>query len=130
MLLIRERRRGPARGEVDSPFFCRWVHVVHEGKVKEGVSMSGEGKTVEVGWVSLSRSGKSLTVKVLGQIFFVKLGDLHQVLNGELRRASLWQWVESLEQLKVEERGGDLRGSCSMRRGKEKRREMRGSKLP
>lgn len=53
-----------------------------------------EGKTVNVGWVGLSRSGKSLVIKVLDQRFFVPLGDLYKVLDRELERASVKQWVE------------------------------------
>jgi len=56
-----------------------------------------EGKAVTVGWVSLSRSGKSLSIKVLGQTFFVPLGDLHQVLDQKRDRAEVKQWVEEEE---------------------------------
>lgn len=51
-------------------------------------------KVVDVGWVSLSRSGKSLTMKVLDQIFFVLLRELHKVLDGAERRAAVKQWKE------------------------------------
>ena len=53
-----------------------------------------EGEIVDAGWVSLSRSGKSLTVKVLDQIFFVPLRDLQKVLNEEEQRADVRQWVK------------------------------------
>jgi len=53
-----------------------------------------EGEVVDAGWVSLSRSGKSLTIKVLDQIFFVPLRDLQKVLDQEKRRADVKQWVE------------------------------------
>jgi len=53
-----------------------------------------EGEVVDAGWVSLSRSGKSLTIKVLDQIFFVPLRDLEKVLNEEKRRTDVKQWVE------------------------------------
>jgi len=53
-----------------------------------------EGKVVSAGWVSLSRSGKSLTIRVLGQVFFVPLGDLYRVLDKEWGRAEVKQWVE------------------------------------
>ena len=52
-----------------------------------------EGEVVDVGWVSLSRSGKSLSIMVLNQIFFVPLRDLEKVLNEEQRRASVKQWI-------------------------------------
>jgi len=52
-----------------------------------------EGEIVDAGWVSLSRSGKSLTIKVLDQIFFVPLRDLQKVLDEEERRVSVKQWV-------------------------------------
>jgi len=51
-------------------------------------------KVVEVGWVSLSRSGKSLTIKVLDEIFFVPLRQLHRVLDGDESRAAVKQWRE------------------------------------
>ena len=53
-----------------------------------------EGEVVSVGWVSLSRSGKSLSIRVLGQSFFVPLGDLYRVLDKERERADVKQWVE------------------------------------
>lgn len=56
------------------------------------VGMS-EGEVVDVGWVSLSRSGKSLSIMVQNQIFFVPLRDLEKVLNEEQRRASVKQWI-------------------------------------
>jgi hypothetical protein len=56
-----------------------------------------EDKAVTIGWVSLSKSGKSLSVKVLDQIFFVPLSDLFQVLNREIDRADLKQWIERNE---------------------------------
>lgn len=54
----------------------------------------GEAEVVNVGWVSLSRSRKSLTIKVLDQMFSVPLRDLNRVLDGEERRADIKQWVE------------------------------------
>ena len=56
-----------------------------------------EGKAVTVGWVSLSRPGKNLSIKVLGQTFFVPLGDLYQVLDQKRDRAEIKQWVEREE---------------------------------
>jgi hypothetical protein len=53
-----------------------------------------EGKVVAVGWVSLSRSGKSLSIKVLDQTFFVPLRDLYQVLDRKRDRAEVKQWIE------------------------------------
>ena len=53
-----------------------------------------EGEIVDAGWVSLGRSGKSLTIKVLDQIFFVPLRDLQKVLNEEEQRADVKQWVK------------------------------------
>lgn len=53
-----------------------------------------EEKIVNVGWVSLSKSGKSLTIKVLNQLFFVPLRDLDPVLKGYRNRAGVKQWVE------------------------------------
>ena len=49
---------------------------------------------MNVGWVSLSRSGKSLTIRVVNQVFFVPLRDLQKVLNGERGRVDVKQWVE------------------------------------
>jgi hypothetical protein len=56
-----------------------------------------EGKVVTVGWVSLSRSGKSLSIKVLNQTFFVPLRDLYPVLDGRRERAEVKQWIEREE---------------------------------
>jgi len=49
---------------------------------------------VNVGWVSLSRSGKSLTIRVMNQLFFVPLRDLQKVLDEERGRVDVKQWVE------------------------------------
>ncbi len=43
-----------------------------------------EGEVVNVGWVSLSRSGRSLTIRVMDQMFFVPLHDLQKVLNEDV----------------------------------------------
>ena len=51
-------------------------------------------EVVDVGWVSLSRSGKSLTIKVLDEIFFVPLRELHKVLDGDESRVAVKQWRE------------------------------------
>jgi len=56
-----------------------------------------EEKAVNVGWVSLSKSGKSLTLKVLDQLFFIPLGDLYQVLDKKKRRAFIKRWVGEVE---------------------------------
>jgi len=56
-----------------------------------------EGKAETVGWVSLSRSGKSLSIKILNQIFFVPLRELYQVLDQKRDRAEVKQWVEQEE---------------------------------
>ena len=58
---------------------------------------SVEGNIVSVGWVSLSKSGKSLTIRVQGQFFFVPLGDLYRVLDKERERADVKKWVEQKE---------------------------------
>jgi len=58
-----------------------------------GRSRSDEDKAVTVGWVGLSKSGKSLVIKVLDQRFFVPLGDLYPVLNHVKDRASVKQWI-------------------------------------
>jgi len=56
-----------------------------------------EGRVVAVGWVSLSRSGKSLSIRVLDQKFFVPLRDLYQVLDRKRDRAEVKQWIEQQE---------------------------------
>ena len=56
--------------------------------------MSEEEKVVNVGWVSLSNSGKSLTIRVLNQLFFVPLRDLDSVLKGDRYQADVKQWVK------------------------------------
>jgi hypothetical protein len=53
-----------------------------------------EGNVVSVGWVSISRSGKSLTIRVQRQSYFVPLGDLYRVLEKERERAEVKKWVE------------------------------------
>ena len=63
----------------------------------EYIKESVEGNVVSVGWVSLSKSGKSLTIRVLDQSFFVPLGDLYRVLDKERERAEVKKWVEQKE---------------------------------
>jgi len=60
--------------------------------------MGEEEKIVNVGWVSLSKSEKSLTIKVLNQLFFVPLRDLDSVLQGHRNRADVKQWVEQRQE--------------------------------
>lgn len=58
--------------------------------------MAGEEEeVVNAGWVSLSRSGKSLTVRVLNQSFFVPLRDLWEVLDKKRGRATVKQWIST-----------------------------------
>jgi len=66
--------------------------------------MGEEEKIVNVGWVSLSKTGKSLTIKVLNQLFFVPLRDLDSVLQGYLNRADVKQWVEQRQEEWEEEK--------------------------
>jgi len=56
--------------------------------------MANEGEIVDAGWVSLSRSGKSLSIMVMNQMFFVPLSDLQKVLDKKKARASIKQWIE------------------------------------
>jgi len=59
-----------------------------------------EEEVVNVGWVSLSRSGKSLNIRVMNQMFFVPLRDLWKVLDEERRRTDVKQWIKrSAEEL-------------------------------
>ena len=60
--------------------------------------MGEEKKIVKVGWISLSKSEKSLTIKVLNQLFFVPLRDLDSVLQGRWNRADVKQWVEQRQE--------------------------------
>jgi len=53
-----------------------------------------EEEVVNAGWVSLSRSGKSLNIKVMNQMFFVPLRDLRKVLDEERGRVDVKQWVK------------------------------------
>jgi len=53
-----------------------------------------EEEVVNVGWVSLSRSGKSLNIMVMNQMFFVPLRDLWKALDGERGRVDVKQWVK------------------------------------
>ena len=62
-------------------------------EVKER-DVRGRERSRERRWVSLSRSGKSLTIRVLNQLFFVPLRDLDSVLKGDRNRADIKQWVE------------------------------------
>jgi len=56
--------------------------------------MGEEEKVVNVGWISLSNSGKSLTIRVLDQLFFVPLRDLDLILKGHRNRADIKQWIK------------------------------------
>jgi len=60
----------------------------------ERTAKGEEEKIVNAGWVSLSKSGKSLTIRVLNQLFFVPLRDLDPVIKGYRNRADVKQWVE------------------------------------
>jgi len=63
----------------------------------------GEGEEiVNVGSVSLSKSGKSLTIRVLNQLFFVPLRDLEAGINGFCIAADLKQWVEQRKEEREE----------------------------
>ena len=53
-----------------------------------------EEEVVNAGWVSLSRSGKSLNIGVMDQMFYVPLRDLRKVLNKERGRVDVKQWVK------------------------------------
>jgi hypothetical protein len=53
-----------------------------------------EEEVVNVGWVSLSKSGKSLNIRVMNQMFFVPLRDLWKVLDEERGRVDVKQWVK------------------------------------
>ena len=66
--------------------------------------MGEEKKIVKVGWVSLSKSEKSLTIKVLNQLFFVPRRDLDSVLQGHRNRADVKQWVEQKQEEWKEEK--------------------------
>jgi len=66
--------------------------------------MGEEKKIVNVGWVSLSKSEKSLTIKVLNQLFFVPRRDLDSVLQGHRNRADVKQWVEQKQEEWKEEK--------------------------
>jgi len=52
-----------------------------------------EEEVVNAGWVSLSRSGKSLNIMVMDQMFFVPLRDLWKVLDEERGWVDVKQWV-------------------------------------
>jgi len=65
--------------------------------------MGEEEKIVNAGWVSLSKSEKSLTIKVLNQLFFVPLRELDSVLQGYQNRADVKQWVEQRKEEEWEE---------------------------
>lgn len=60
----------------------------------EGEMSEEEEEVVNVGWVSLSRSGKSLNIMVMDQMFFVPLRDLWKVLDEERGRVDVKQWVK------------------------------------
>jgi hypothetical protein len=65
--------------------------------------MAGNEKVANVGWVSLSKSRKSLTIRVLDQLFFVPLRDLDSVLKGHRNRTEVKQWVEQGQEEWTEE---------------------------
>ncbi|MGD8566099.1 MAG: hypothetical protein PVF96_07100 [Candidatus Bathyarchaeota archaeon] len=56
--------------------------------------MSNKSEVVDTGWVSVSKSGKSLTIRIMDQLFFVSLKDLDSVLQGYRYKATVKQWVE------------------------------------
>ncbi|MDH5783032.1 MAG: hypothetical protein OEZ35_05145 [Candidatus Bathyarchaeota archaeon] len=60
--------------------------------------MAGNEKVANVGWVSLSKSRKSLTIGVLDQLFFVPIRDLDSVLKGHRNRTEVKQWVEQRQE--------------------------------
>lgn len=60
----------------------------------EGEMSEEEEEVVNAGWVSLSRSGKSLNINVMNQMFFVPLRDLWKVLDEERGRVDVKQWVK------------------------------------
>ena len=53
-----------------------------------------EEEVVNVGWVSLSRLGKSLNIRVKDQMFFVLLRDLWKVLDEERGLVDVKLWVK------------------------------------
>lgn len=60
--------------------------------------MAGNEKVANVGWVSLSKSRKSLTIRVLDQLFFVPLRNLDLVLKGHRNRTEVKQWIEQRQE--------------------------------
>jgi len=60
----------------------------------KGEGEMSEEEVVNVGWVSLSRSGNSLNIMVMDQMFFVPLRDLWKVLDEERGRVDVKQWVK------------------------------------
>jgi len=67
---------------------------VREEEYREEEEREESANVVDVGWVSLSRSGRSLTMKVLDEMFFVPLRELYRVLDGDERRTAIKQWKE------------------------------------
>ena len=63
--------------------------------------MSNKSEVVDAGWVSVSKSGKSLTIRVMNQLFFVSLRDLESVLQGYRNKATVKQWVEQQKEDQV-----------------------------
>jgi hypothetical protein len=85
------RRRRLVESERHEP---RIRSSVFKERVVEVKDMSEEEeKIVKVGWASLSRSEKSLSINVLNQQFFVPLRDLDLVLNGDRKWVDIMQWV-------------------------------------
>ena len=64
---------------------------MREEKYEEEEEQEESAEVVDVGWVSLSRSGRSLTIKVLDEMFFVPLRKLYRVLDGDERRTAIKQ---------------------------------------
>ncbi len=60
--------------------------------------MAGKGKVANVGWVSLSKLRKNLTIRVLDQLFFVPIRDLNSVLKGHRNRTEVKQWVDQRQE--------------------------------
>lgn len=53
-----------------------------------------EEEVVNAGWIFLSRSGKSLNIMIMNQMFFVPLRDLRKVLEEKKGRVDVKQWVK------------------------------------
>jgi len=80
------------RTRIDEKLLTLFFNV--RSQLLKGEGEMSEEEIVNTGWVSLSRSGRSLNIIGMNQMFFVPLRDLWKALDEERGRVDVKQWVE------------------------------------